>query len=1129
MAVVYCQESEGEAVYYVTATGNDCPPHTQCHSIHYYANLSDWAIDSITLIFLPGEHMLEGFSIKGLSLVVLKGSRSANYGNRSATIKCKNIFIADVLSLSIDNLNFNHIEYSRIHFHYVSNAIISQSSAQLLNINQGHYLTILQSEFIVDYGLGDGVSRSNIFLDSRRAVIVMNETLISRVNGNCLWLFVDFCLEIKAINSHMTCSNGLYILATTSCQADTGIIFNNVTIDNSMQIPRYLYEAQVIITYNGNVSLTDVRLVNVGQLHVGLTSVKGGTLSLTRVSITGSASGLKINKCGNEVNLFDVSVTGTNSIGFCISNCNSEGSINLTRVYISQNHGSGLELYNVQRQVFIDNCTISNNNNSGLYASGNTELVFVGRPSTIANNKSPANGGGIWINENARIMLYTRIKFINNTAKGFGGAIYIAHNRIAPPYPLTVNCTISNFYSSSNESYFQNNFGGLSGNDIYGGLYWDCFYYPYLNSDSSIIVRSNTRKFDLKCDDISLLTSFSSHITTDPVSVCMCSNENTTNCSNRIINRVIYPGQSVSLLLATIGVCGGISLGELVTSGSSGIDVSLGDTNQQTEGKWCKKFTYKIHPNHNSKGGEISLSHKAYSGESILTGSDLKINITFLLCPHGLVLSSGTCQCNSALESIKGTQCSIDWLPHPIKRSRNNWLSYHEQYNCTLAHANCPFDYCNTSTVYLNLTHPDLQCTNGRSGTLCGKCKPGLSLMLGSNNCQSCDNKYLSLLIPFILGGLALVVFLLVCNLTVSVGSINGLLFYANIIKLNEAAFLPNGFSIPVLSQFIAWLNLDLGIQTCFFNGLDGYWKTWLQFGFSLTLIAAIITCCKFSSKLSHMFGRNVVAVLSTLIFMAHSKLLLAIRNALMLAVLKCGDKQWYVWSIDANIGYLSTIHLPLFIFSLTVMFIGFVYTMGIFSSQWMTKFCGKHCRSSWDPFYRFKPFIDSYTGPYNDKYRYWTGLLLLVRLLLTAIFSYSTGIVPLINTGSYIIALVAFILMVFSRGVYRTKGINLLEYFYLFNLGLLSLLNGLSGHMELDYYVTSMITAGSISLSLLAFIATVIAHIIVKMKKARSCSSTHHSNENNRVLSHQNSLNNEEMYSPANIVNRRESLIYEF
>jgi hypothetical protein len=51
-------------------------------------------------------------------------------------------------------------------------------------------------------------------------------------------------------------------------------------------------------------------------------------------------------------------------------------------------------------------------------------------------------------------------------------------------------------------------------------------------------------------------------------------------------------------------------------------------------------------------------------------------------------------------------------------------------------------------------------------------------------------------------------------NLTISTGSINGLLFYANIIKLNQPVSF-NGTSIPVLTQFISWINLDFGIETC--------------------------------------------------------------------------------------------------------------------------------------------------------------------------------------------------------------------------------------------------------------------------------------------------------------------------
>ena len=95
--------------------------------------------------------------------------------------------------------------------------------------------------------------------------------------------------------------------------------------------------------------------------------------------------------------------------------------------------------------------------------------------------------------------------------------------------------------------------------------------------------------------------------------------------------------------------------------------------------------------------------------------------------------------------------------------------------------------------------------------------------MLGSNHCDLCENKYITLLSAFIGAGMELVAFLLICNLTVSVGSINGLLFYANLIKFNEAFISTDGVNIPVLNQFISWLNLDFGIQTCFFSGLDGY------------------------------------------------------------------------------------------------------------------------------------------------------------------------------------------------------------------------------------------------------------------------------------------------------------------
>jgi len=68
--------------------------------------------------------------------------------------------------------------------------------------------------------------------------------------------------------------------------------------------------------------------------------------------------------------------------------------------------------------------------------------------------------------------------------------------------------------------------------------------------------------------------------------------------------------------------------------------------------------------------------------------------------------------------------------------------------------------------------------------------------------------------------GLALVFFLLASKLTVATGMLSGLVFYANIIGVNRTTFLPVE-STDILSVFVAWLNLDFGVETCFYEGTD--------------------------------------------------------------------------------------------------------------------------------------------------------------------------------------------------------------------------------------------------------------------------------------------------------------------
>ena len=68
------------------------------------------------------------------------------------------------------------------------------------------------------------------------------------------------------------------------------------------------------------------------------------------------------------------------------------------------------------------------------------------------------------------------------------------------------------------------------------------------------------------------------------------------------------------------------------------------------------------------------------------------------------------------------------------------------------------------------------------------------------------------------------------------------------------------------LTIFISWLNLDLGVETCFFNGRTAYSKTWLQFVFPLyiwSIVVLTIILAKYSDRVANMMEYNTFPVLA--------------------------------------------------------------------------------------------------------------------------------------------------------------------------------------------------------------------------------------------------------------------------
>ena len=200
-------------------------------------------------------------------------------------------------------------------------------------------------------------------------------------------------------------------------------------------------------------------------------------------------------------------------------------------------------------------------------------------------------------------------------------------------------------------------------------------------------------------------------------------------------------------------------------------------------------------------------------------------------CPPGFSISESEklCVCHPRVTKFTH-QCTITNGIEKITRESHQhfWVGYNNQSLELILDPQCPFDYCVSHDVVFPLNNGNLQCAHHRSGLLCGACKGKFSLVLGTSHCKQCTNNHLVLLIPFAVVGVALVFLLLVCKLTVATGTVSGLVFYANIVGPNHIIFLPVESTDP-FSVFIAWLNLDLGIETCFYNGLDAYSKTWLQ------------------------------------------------------------------------------------------------------------------------------------------------------------------------------------------------------------------------------------------------------------------------------------------------------------
>jgi len=273
----------------------------------------------------------------------------------------------------------------------------------------------------------------------------------------------------------------------------------------------------------------------------------------------------------------------------------------------------------------------------------------------------------------------------------------------------------------------------------------------------------------------------------------------------------------------------------------------------------------------------------------------------------GFVKYDGKCECDYVLVLVGVHTCNVN--NQMILRPANYWITAttnnHSQ--SYMVSQKCPFDYCLSQSSYLALSNPNSQCQFNRSGLLCGQCQQGLSTVFGSSHCHNCSNVYLLLILVFAALGMSLVVVMFAINFSVTDGTINGFILYANIasINFNSTVFHPL-YQVPY--TFLSIANLDLGIQTCFYNGMDDYAKMWLQLLFPLYLIliaVSLIVTSRHSTTIQRLTARRALPVLATLFLLSYTKVLTTISNVLFsyssLIYLPEYSKT-LLWSVDANV-----------------------------------------------------------------------------------------------------------------------------------------------------------------------------------------------------------------------------------
>ncbi|XP_065917477.1 uncharacterized protein [Dysidea avara] len=1022
-------------VYKVRPYNGKCPVNSGgCDTLQRFMNGNsvDNSYNDMTLLFQPGEHHLTN---KGNKTIIANRKHWTLQGQAgmSTIIKCigpnVTLIFRNMVTLTITNIQFQHC----------GGSIPPYPAVTVLYILHCHNITMFNMTIVATLS-----SNGVVLVDTVGPVIVNNYTITlsgcdTHPTTTLYGILVNFTtINIHAMYSFASINYNTSLLNTDSCTSymlgvfhqhmynDVTIKVNRLNISNTVNSKVLQYHSYSCQSHSNNqLTIND----SVISGHVGLMSslfdvtfedcwLKGDhyTTQDSVVLLTHCQFMYNTWSSANPVIKVQAKFSVFTKSQVLISNCNFTKNKNMFILKVESANDIG---WPYTTQVLITNTIISaitldnkKEKSSSLIAVQHTHLLVRQLIINYTNIKWYRGGQSaiMWLTESL-IIAETRLEFTNNEIQylaAFTPGSYMGLLLDDSIYEVSDNSVRSLFYVDRTK-------GGATGSH-------PCIlqfisrkkrmakrrYLKYKiiiknNKESRSLFKSPVKLFSSERCKVVAGAAFDKYSYSEiggnytilkdnknkqEQEICNCKNDHQRWC-DRYELKARYPGQTVTSFLVLRQAVDSMTLS--VDETQSTCRVLNKDELIQTKPNNCSEFHYTISSD-NDHHCELYLTETA-----MLVTDSFKIELN--RCPLGFSLSNKdnrTCQCDQVLTNTS-IPLSCDINTEMILRPPNSWMygevkDPHEVNDYKYIYyisVNCPFDYCHPHSSHIHLQHPDVQCDFNRTGPACGHCPSNLSTIFGSSRCQHCTNNYLIIILPIAIAGIVLVLMMFVFNLTIVNGVISTFILYVNLLSINKTLLFPTNSSHSPVYVIIALANLDLGVEVCFYDGMDGYMTMWLQLAFPFYLIfiaGLLIIASRYSTLVQRVTAQRGLPVLATLFLLSYTKILITTCIVLfsyteIITLSRSGQSSRLVWSVSTDVPLFGRQHAPLFAINLISLLILIPFNIVLLFNRQLARF---------RLIQRFKPLLDPYKAPYQDRYYYWTGYQLVIRTILLGITALS-------------------------------------------------------------------------------------------------------------------------------------------